>query len=523
MTSERTPLLTPVKSHAHDELPSLNKRYLQIGCSIAWCLFAAGPVFGFAALKPVLISQGVYHEYCKIDDIAINTKGDICVAQDLKLNSMFTYAAVITNATALLVGNILDNYGPKVTAIIGSFILFIAALLLRSAKEIELFDSYLAGYVLLAFGGPFVFISCFQLSNSFPANSGLILALLTGAFDSSSALFLIYRIIYQNNYINDLNLKKFFSFYLIVPIFILICQLTIMPSESYKTINTIAKIGAEGIDETGEPIDPNDERYNSEEIQEVQRVRSRRSSVQSAKSVFEEIADKQLTNKSGGVFGVLHDFSMSEQMSTPWFYLMALFTTVQMLRINYFVATIKSQELFLFKSEKIAVEINKFFDLALPIGGLFSIPMIGLLLDNFTTLTVLTILLIISLFIGIMGVLSVQFFAYLGIILLVLYRPFYYTAVSDYCTKVFGFKTFGTVYGSIIAFSGLCNVFQTILDNLTHQTFNMNPIPVNLFLTILTAIFGFGIIWFIKRQELEIQKRKLIEEANNAEVFPIPQ
>ncbi|GMF72720.1 unnamed protein product [[Candida] boidinii] len=128
MASERTPLLTPVKSHAHDELPSLSKRLFQIGCSITWCLFAAGPVFGFAALKPVLISQGVYHEYCNVHDIAINTESDLCVAQDLKLNSMFTYAAVITNATALVVGNILDNYGPKVTAIIGSFIIFLAAL-----------------------------------------------------------------------------------------------------------------------------------------------------------------------------------------------------------------------------------------------------------------------------------------------------------------------------------------------------------------------------------------------------------
>ncbi|ODV87268.1 hypothetical protein CANARDRAFT_26683 [[Candida] arabinofermentans NRRL YB-2248] len=514
-STETTPLLPSISKDA--ELPSLKKRILQVACSIIWCLFAAGPIFGFAALKPVLVAQGVYKEVC---EVGTNWEGgELCPDRDLKLNLMFTMGAVITNATALIVGRILDTYGPKVTGIIGSFVIFMAALCLANGKAITLFDGYLVGYVSLAFGGPFVFISCFQLANSFPGNSGLILALLTGSFDSSSALFLIYRVVFQNDYVKDLTLKKFFSYYLVVPVFILVCQLTIMPSESYKTVEALAKISETGLNEEGLPLDPEDERYTSEQVAQHQ-ARSRRPSV---KSVYEEMAEANMTAKTGNIFGALHSKSIKEQMSTPWFYLMCLFTTIQMLRINYFVATIRSQMEFYFDDEDIAITINKFFDIALPVGGILSIPFIGVLLDNFKTLTVLTILLCVSLTIGICGVIPYQFLQFIGIMLLVLYRPFYYTAVSDYCAKVFGFKTFGTVYGAIICFSGFCNLLQTFLDKSTHTIFHMNPNPVNFTLVGLTLVFGFAMVTFIKTKEDELEKDQLFQEAANSEVVEIPQ
>ncbi|ODV93271.1 hypothetical protein PACTADRAFT_35899 [Pachysolen tannophilus NRRL Y-2460] len=490
---------------------SLFRRILQLVCAIIWCLLSAGPVFGFAALKPVLISEGVYKEYCSLNDNFLEID-EPCPEQDLKLNFIFTIAAVVTNVTFILVGTILDHYGPRVTGIIGSIFLFCASLILRKSDTITIVDGYLFGYTLLAFAGPFVFISCLQLSNSFPRQSGLILALLTGAFDASCALFLIYRIIYQGNYIKNLTFEKFFTFYLIVPIFIFVCQMTIMPHSSYKTINTIAKISEEQIDENGFPID--------EEI-DPNETTSLIQASQSNKTTFELQREFELATSSGGVFGVCHNLSLMEQFKSSWFILMCAFTAIQMLRINYFVATIRSQEEYLFNPE-IGLKINRFFDLALPIGGIISIPFIGILLDHFQTLTVLNILTVISVIIGILGILKLQICAYSGIILLVLYRPFYYTTVSDYCSKVFGFHTFGTIYGSIICFCGFTNLLQTLLDHITHFTFKMNPIPVNIALTAITGVAGFSLIAFIISQEREIIKRQMILEAENAVIIDMP-
>lgn len=54
------------------------------------------------------------------------------------------------------------------------------------------------------------------------------------------------------------------------------------------------------------------------------------------------------------------------------------------------------------------------------------------------------------------------------------------TARSDYAAKVFGFATFGKVYGLIICLAGLLNLSQPALDALTHGPFGDNPVPVNL-------------------------------------------
>lgn len=522
-------------------VPSTQKRTAQILCSITWCLVAAGPVFGFAALKPILINEGIYSEKCHV-------KADSCVEQDLSLNLLFTVACMVTNICALPVGSILDTYGPQVTGIIGAVVIFIGSLFLKLGHQISFIDAYLTGYTLLALGGPFVFISCFQLANSFPKNSGLILALLTGAFDSSSALFLMYRLIYTN--IEQVSLSSFFTYYLAVPIFILLCQLFIMPKDSYKTVGTLAKIAETAIDETGRPLNTElltraDRELLSEELEpapqptisETTSLLMRRASTarrdstisrasfasrSSVKSVYEQEAEDKLINSTGGIFGIMHGYTIIEQLKSSWFVLMALFTTIQMLRINYFVATIKSQELFLYKDDELATTINHFFDIALPVGGLLSIPFIGLILDNLTTLTVLTILTVVSVTIGIMGILTWLPGTYFGIMLLVLYRPFYYTAVSDFCAKVFGFETFGTIYGSIICISGICNILQQVMDKATHEYFNMNPTPINSILTGLTAILGATLILYVRSQEKTIKRRGLELEAQDASIRGIP-
>jgi phosphatidylserine synthase len=87
----------------------------------------------------------------------------------------------------------------------------------------------------------------------------------------------------------------------------------------------------------------------------------------------------------------------------------------------------------------------------------------------------------------------------------VLYRPFYYTAVSDYSAKVFGFRTFGTVYGLIICLSGLLNLSQSGLDVLFHNTFNGDPVPVNLMLLFAGLLIGTILVIFVTVQSRKRQ------------------
>ncbi|KAL6235686.1 major facilitator superfamily domain-containing protein [Aspergillus navahoensis] len=464
---------------------------------------------------------------------------------------MFTIAAVATNVSALPVGTILDTYGPRVCGIVGSILLFTGALLLALAKRLPL-DAYVPGYLLLALGGPFIFISSFQLSNTFPARSGLILSALTGAFDASSALFLIFRIINErtNGFFSS---QKFFMVYLVVPIFILIAQWSIMPKTSYKTAGELVQqaedhIIAEVTDRVDEQIldrdegerQRNDRRVHRQSI--VSKIQDLLADDDNASTVndlglalndgrdINEITATQakpgpnVPNKhtAGGVWGAMHGYSAIEQIRSPWFTLITLFTVLQMLRINYFVASIRQQYEYLFGSAEDARHINELFDFLLPLGGLCAVPFIGTILDNASTPFVLFVLAATATVIGALGCVPNSYLAaYANIILFVIYRPFYYTAVSDYAAKVFGFHTFGKVYGLIICVAGLGNFAQAGLDALTFTIFNRNPIPVNLILTCLTAVAGFALMIFVGRKAAIMAASNGFEPRPDPEITPL--
>ena len=496
---------------------------VQVLVAVIYCLFAAGIVFGYAALKPVLIKEGVYRKYCTEDELRRGVR--VCYEQELRLNFMFTVAAVSTNVCALPVGTILDRYGPRVCGLIGTVCVTAGCLFFAFAWDMP-FDGYIPGYFFLALGGPFVFISSFQLSNTFPKYSGLILALLTGAFDTSSAIFLIYRLIYNASN-QTFWPKKFFLIYLVVPAFIFVAQVFVMPRYSYKTVGELMM---QAEDEVHDEYPTNEATGNEATIEQVRAARAeRRESVLSeitellgSENAHKQVQKEEEKKHTSGVWGALHGKTAVQQIATPWFILIMLFTTIQMTRINYFVATIRPQYEYLLKSYPKAVKVNNFFDAALPLGGVISVPFIGVVLDNTSTPFVLGLLVAIATVIGILGLIPQLWAAYANICLFVIYRPLYYTAVSDYAAKVFGFATFGKVYGLIICLAGLFNFSQSGLDALTHKAFANDPMPVNLMLLVAALLVGIVLVLYVWRKARKIGKQDLRHEAEEAEERLMP-
>ncbi|KAF2720858.1 MFS general substrate transporter [Polychaeton citri CBS 116435] len=506
---------------------SKTKRVVQVVSAIIYCLFGAGVVFGFAAIKPVLIAEGVYRDKCTKEELDAGVW--TCYGQELRLNLMFTVAAVSTNVCALPVGTVLDRFGPKVASLLGVVFLTLGALFMAFAKDLTgTFDAYIPGYLFLALGGPFVFISSFQLSNTFPAHSGLILALLTGAFDTSSAVFLVYRLIYEGTD-GSFTTKKFFLIYLIVPVYVLLAQLFVMPVQSYKTVGELVK-QIETEEEGQDATYPNGASNGSPDDETRALLTNRRESVASqvtsllgskAGGVEQQEAEAAKASKSG-VWGALHGRTARQQILTLWFALITLFTVVQMLRINYFVATIRTQYATLLHSYPLAVRVNQVFDVALPLGGVVAVPFIGLILDHTSTPFVLGLLVALATAIGVLGVIPAEGAAYANIALFVVYRPLYYTAVSDYAAKVFGFATFGKVYGLIICLAGVFNFAQAALDALTHGAFRDDPVPVNIILLCTALVVGTALVAFVWRKSYTMEREKVEEEAEAASEVLMP-
>lgn len=444
-----------------------------------------------------------------------------------RLNLMFTIAAVATNVSALPVGTILDAYGPRVSGLIGSLCLTIGALLFAIASHLS-FDGYIPGYLFLSLGGPFIFISSFHLSNTFPRRSGLILSSLTGAFDASSALFLFFRLLHEqaDGYVTT---QKFFLAYLFVPAFIAVVQITTMPAISYKTAGELVQQAETQLaDEMNDRVD--DTTHNGERERHDRRVH-RQSIVREIQGLLDDsptsIASTLGTNDSppnpptnhnrqthntttdhppnplsktpakDSIYGILHGHSALKQLLTPWFTLITAFTILMMLRINYFISTLRTQYTHLLTPSH-AETLNKTFDILLPTGGLLSIPFTGPILDTLRTRTILLTLVSLATLIGTLGCIRHNLpAAYSNIILFVIYRPFYYTAVSDYAAKVFGFATFGKVYGLIICLAGVGNFAQAGLDAITLMRFGGDPVPVNVLLTGVVVLVGGGLVVFV--------------------------
>lgn len=499
------------------------RRILQVFIAVTCCVLGAGIIFGYAAIKPVFVDQGVYRHLCAREELDEGVR--VCYEQELRLNLMFAIAATIDNVSVFPVGLILDHFGPRVSGIIGAACLILGALLLGFAVDLA-FDAYIPGYSFLALGGPFILISTFHLSNTFPKNSGLILALSTGAFETSSAVFWAFRLIYQGSN-GTFTLKKLFLTYLTVPAIVLLAQLLIMPANSYKTVRAPVKHAG---DPTLDRHDSNTDIVNDGCRAAMKNGREeRRESIISGNTGLlksragnQQAMQEEKTAGKSGVWGALHGRTALRQIRTPWFILFSLFTAVQMTRISYFIATIQTQYDFLLSHDQ-AVQVNEFFDMALPIGGVIAVPLIGFTLDHTSTTFSLGLLVAIITIIGVFGMIPTQMWAaYANVVLFVLYRPFYYTAVLDYIAKVFGFVTFGKIYGLVCFSAGLFNLFQYPLNTLTNGPYNNNPTPVNVLLLIVALVVGLMLIAYVWRNSDPTKREKLEGEADEAREVLIP-
>ncbi|KAJ6030386.1 MFS transporter [Penicillium canescens] len=134
------------------------KRCAQVATGAVACWLSAGIVFGFAALKPVLIAEGIYSGLCE-SNVTVGVgndqtgRGAICAEQDLRLNLFFIVASVTTNVSSLLAGWALDRYGRRACWVSACLSLIVGSLLMSGSFALRGLDGYLLGNVFLALGG----------------------------------------------------------------------------------------------------------------------------------------------------------------------------------------------------------------------------------------------------------------------------------------------------------------------------------------------------------------------------------
>ncbi|KAI0161477.1 major facilitator superfamily domain-containing protein [Xylariaceae sp. FL1272] len=478
----------------------------QVAFGALLCCIASGVVFGFAALKPILIAEGVYGELCDSKESSEDGRPDVpCPEQDMRLNLFFVAASIVANISSLFAGYALDHFGRRTCYMASALFIAAGCVILGYAFAIPEFDGYLAGNVLLSCGGTFLFVPSFQLANAFPRFSGVIVAIITGSFDASAAVLLLYSLAWDATG-GTFAPNQFFFAFLTVPVILLIGEFALMPADAYQTTPELEhKI--EKVQDATRDVHDSDQDIDSET--ELCRVRSNRAERRLMKldriedilgdaEEREERAQKEEDiHAASGVWGVLHGLPAHRQMLSPFFILILLLTIVTMQKMNFFIASIESQYRFLLGSDEHAEAINRFFGIALPLGGIVTTPFIGWLLNNMSVTALVGLLTGFSAAIGILNSLPYVWAGYATVIMFCVFRPLYYSAMSDYATKIFGFATFGRLYGAITCISGVLSFSQSGIDMLVHGPLNGNPTPINVAMAIAGTGIGLYLTFFV--------------------------
>ncbi|XP_031415741.1 solute carrier family 43 member 3a isoform X2 [Clupea harengus] len=161
------------------------------------CLCFAGVVFGWASLAFVLKVDGYFIDLCvnvtEPNSTLLNTD---CSGQDEQFSLVFTIASFLNNFLTLPNGFIFDRFGTLATRLVG-ISLYTTGTLLVAASSAALSYLLFPAMSLIAVGGILFLITNMQVGNLFGTHRSTIITLYNGAFDSSSAIFLIIKVLFE--------------------------------------------------------------------------------------------------------------------------------------------------------------------------------------------------------------------------------------------------------------------------------------------------------------------------------------
>ncbi|KAM9857663.1 equilibrative nucleobase transporter 1-like [Aulostomus maculatus] len=177
------------------EIGSRLRYQLTLASGMLECLCFAGVMFGYASLVFVLKEDGYFSQLC-VTDPGTNSTMTGCIRQDEQFSLVFTIASFLNNFLNIVNGYIFDRFGTMVTRLL-AISLYTTGTLLVAFSSATLSELLFPALSCIAVGGILLLLTNMQVGNLFPAHRSTIITLYNGAFDSSSAVFLIIKVLHE--------------------------------------------------------------------------------------------------------------------------------------------------------------------------------------------------------------------------------------------------------------------------------------------------------------------------------------
>ncbi|XP_060935434.1 solute carrier family 43 member 3b [Limanda limanda] len=172
------------------------RRGLTFATGLVECLCFAGAVFGWASLVFVLKTEGYFSDLC-VNTTGVNgTQVLDCSGQDEQFSLVFTIASFMNNFLTLTSGFLFDRFGTTVARLFG-ICLYSTGTLMVAFSSSAISNLLFPALTLLAVGGIMFLITNMQVGNLFGTHRSTIITIYNGAFDSSSALFFIIKLLHE--------------------------------------------------------------------------------------------------------------------------------------------------------------------------------------------------------------------------------------------------------------------------------------------------------------------------------------
>jgi len=359
------------------------------------CFFAAGLTFGFSALMPSLLDDGVFHEDC------FHKEHRTCHAQRLHLVWVFTLGASASALSTLPQGILLDWLGPRTCGLIFNATVAAGCVLFSMGGPGLWQTAYTTGFVLIAVGGSGVFVSTISFGNLFPGHAGLILAMLVACFDASMVIFELLALLISSG----MAVRTTMRLYALLPAALAVCASLVWP------------------------------RANAPGEQERQTSGS-----EDSKS----------------------DLDFWGKVLSADFFLFVYAAVVDVLSVNYFVATVFPRLLSVRHSD--AKMLNSAFAFLLPAGAFVYAPLIGFILGHygpaagFLVFSGAYVIMVHVLMIFELGMLGGNFCVWVAFALFALCRPLLYASANVLCGDLFSHRRHGQMYGLVMTLGGFCSL-----------------------------------------------------------------
>ncbi|XP_068441863.1 equilibrative nucleobase transporter 1-like [Clinocottus analis] len=450
------------------------RRCLTFATGLVECLCFAGAVFGWASLVFILKTEGYFSSRCVNTTDFNATQVLDCSGQDEQFSLVFTIASFMNNFLTLPNGFLFDWLGTTVARLFGIF-LYTSGTLMMAFSTAALSNMLFPALSLVAAGGILFLMTNMQVGNLFGSRRSTIITLYNGAFDSSSALFLVIKLIQEAG----VSLRSSFLFLSACSVIHLLRTFFLLPRDHIPY-----------------PL-PDDYTYGitfgkSKTLSFEQTANGNKQTAAEEMPINEDVPVKQ-------------EKSFRECVTSRFFVLQILWLSIMQLRHYLFIGTLNPmlQRLTAGEPSLVSQYINAFAITQL--CGVLCAPWNGLIMDRHKgkpraageseqeadlRASVLSLFLtaLQCLVFSVCASIPYLPLQYVTFILQVLNRSFLYGGNAAFISVAFPSCHFGKLYGLAMALSAVFSLLQYPCFALVNGPLDGNPLYVNIGLTLLTIL-----------------------------------